>query len=151
MILDRDMACVCRRLPSGIPMAMRMKTSVFEGVAVRFAAAEGSDEPRVVLELLHRDPNLSLPLTVAVDMDEIVADWRAWGKILSLPLLIVEADGSWHPVEQRIGAVDVRPARPRRRRTILTRRRPRFLVRRKPGLIPELPTFVSGREITAWE
>lgn len=151
VVLDRDLACICRRLPSGIPMAMRMKVSAFEGVAVRFAADPAGGDDKVVLELLHRDPNLSLPLAVARDLDDVVADWRSWGKTLSLPLLIVEADGSYHAVEARIGAVDVRAPRPRRRRSILARRRPRFLVRRKPGVIPAEPTFVTGRVITSWE
>lgn len=151
VLLDRTMATVCRRLPSGIPMAMRMTMHAFEGVAVRFAPGDDGDSMKVVLELLHRDPNLSLPLAVVDDMDDVVADWRSWGRALSLPLLVVEADGSYRPVEARLGAVDIRPTRPRRRRSILAQRRPRFLVRRRVPVIPEVPTFVAGREITAWE
>ncbi len=149
VILDRAMATVCRRLPSGIPMAMRMPINVFEGVAVRMANTGG--EVMIVVELLHRDPMLSLPLMVTLEMDDVVADWRAWGRALSLPLLMVNPDGSYQPVEDRIGAVAVGVTRPRRRRTVLAKRRPRFLLRRRPGN-GELGTPVNDeREITSWE
>lgn len=149
--LDRDTACVSRRLPSGIPMAMRIKTSVFEGVAVRFAPAADGEEPAAVLELMHADPELSLPLAVATDLDDLVADWREWGRVLALPLLVVEQDGRIVTVENRIGSVTVEAPKPRRRRSVLVGRRPRFLTRRKPGTMPAEPQILTGREITSYE
>ncbi len=156
--LDRGLAVVCRRLPSGIPMAMRMPMDSFEGVAVRMiwpgdvgGAAAGEHEVTIVLELLHRDPHLSLPLMVTTSMDDVIADWRAWGRILCLPLLIVEADGSFNPVENRLGAVTVSATRPRRRRSVHSKRRPRFLARRQTGDARRLRQLPAGREITSWE
>lgn len=148
VVLDRSMASVCRRLPSGIPMAMRLPMAAFEGVAVRMAAdpEDPAGEGLVVLELLHRDPHLSLPLSVARDLDDVVADWKSWARVLALPMLIVEVDGSWHPVETRLGAVVVRPTRPRRRRSVLAGRRPRFLTRRKVGLRRD-PVVIEKCEI----
>lgn len=148
VVLDRSMAQVCRRLPSGIPMAMRLPMAIFEGVAVRMTAdpEDPAGEGLVVLELLHRDPNLSLPLSVARDLDDVVADWKAWARELSLPMLIVEVDGTWRAVETRLGAVVVRPCRPRRRRSVLAGRRPRFLVRRKVGLTRD-PVVIEKCEI----
>lgn len=151
VILERSMAQVCRRLPSGIPMAMRLPMAVFEGVAVRMVAdaADPAGEGLVVLELLHRDPHLSLPLSVARDLDDVVADWKAWARVLMLPLLIVEADGSWRALETRLGGVVVAPPRPRRRRSVLAGRRPRFLARRKVGRPVETPHVLEKREIIA--
>ena len=149
VVLDRAQAVVCRRLPSGIPMAMRMPMHVFEGVAVRMV--NDADDVTIVIELLHRDPNLSVPLTVAHDMDEIVADWRAWGRVLGLPLLTVDVDGSYRPVEDRLGSVIVQVARPRRRRSVLSKRRPRFLLRRQMGRRDEQFLHQDEREITSWE
>ncbi len=139
VILEPTMAQVCRKLPSGIPMAMRMPMALFEGVAVRMAAdpADPDGEGLVILELLHRDPHLSLPLSVARDLDDVVADWKAWSKVLMRPMLVVEADGSWRSVEARLGAVVVAMPRPRRRRSVLAGRRPRFLTRRKVGVRAE--------------
>ncbi|MER2605315.1 MAG: DUF6101 family protein [Siculibacillus sp.] len=153
VILDASMAQVCRRLPSGIPMAMRLPMAAFEGVSVRVVPAvpgpEGDVEAEgvVVVELLHRDPQLSLPLVVARDLDDVTADWKAWARALMLPMLLVEPDGSWRAIETRIGSVVVAPVKPRRRRSVLKGRRPRFLVRRKVGVPAPSPIVVEKREI----
>ena len=154
VVLDRGLATICRRLPSGIPMAIRMPMDIFEGVAVRMLAAHDNTDDgavTIVIELLHRDPALSLPLLVTTSMDDIVADWRAWGKILCLPLLTVESDGSYKPVEERLGCVSVKPVQPRRRRTVLSKRRPRFLARRRAGDLKREIVVEPLREITSWE
>lgn len=152
VVLDRGLATICRRLPSGIPMAMRMPMDIFEGVAVRMVpATEAVDDVTIVLELLHRDPMLSLPLMVTTSMDDVVADWRAWGRILCLPLLMVEPDGSYKPVEARIGCVSVRSVQPRRHRSVLAKRRPRFLARRRVGDPRRSVKVEDLREITSWE
>lgn len=151
VVLDRDMACVNRVLPSGIPMSLRMKIAAFEGVAARVVPSDGGQPVRVVVELMHRDPQLSLPLLVAADMDEVVADWQAWAATLALPLILVEADGTTRRLRERIGTVELMPVKPRRHRSVLRHRRPRFLMRRKPGKMPAEPVFVTGREITAWD
>ena len=94
---------------------------------------------------------MSLPLTVTTSMDDVVADWRAWGRILGLPLLMVEPDGSYRPVEERIGCVAVKPTLPRRRRSVLAKRRPRFLARRRTGDARRIVLLKAEREITSWE
>lgn len=153
VFLEKSMASVCRRLPSGIPMAMRLPMAAFEGVAVRMvpdsvgADGESDGDGLAVVELLHRDPHLSLPLSVASDLAEVVADWKAWARVLGLPMLIVEVDGSWRPVETRLGDLVVAPVRPRRARSVMNGRRPRFLTRRKTGRLPAEPVMVKGREI----
>lgn len=149
VILDGRMVQVCRRLPSGIPMAMRLPMAAFEGVAVRMCAdpADPDGEGLVILELLHRDPHLSLPLSVARDLDDVVADWKAWARVLMLPKLLVEIDGSWRAIDTRIGAVDVAPVKPRRRRSVLAGRRPRFLTRRKVGRIGRETAVIEKYEI----
>lgn len=150
VMLEAHMAQVCRRLPSGIPMAMRLPMSAFEGVAVRvIPEVDGESEGLVVVELLHRDPQLSLPLSVAESLDDVVADWRAWARVLALPMLLVEVDGSWRALEERIGSVVVNSARPRRHRSVMNGRRPRFLVRRKVGVMPKEPVLLKLREIIA--
>lgn len=153
VFLEKTMASICRHLPSGIPMAMRLPMAAFEGVAVRMVAATiGADgecdgDGRAVVELMHRDPQLSLPLAVASDLTEVVADWRAWAKVLGLPMLLVESDGTWREVESRIGQVVVGRVRPRRARSVMNGRRPRFLTRRKTGRSPTEPVMVAGYEI----
>ena len=146
VVLDRAAAVISRRLPSGLPTMTRLPVESFEGVAVRMATLDNE-----VMIVLHRDPMMSLPLMVTDTMDDVVADWRAWGRVLSLPLLMVEADGSFRPVETCIGAVRVLPVKPRRRRTILAKRRPRFLMRRRVGTKRDLPLHSGESEIISWQ
>lgn len=153
VFLEKSMASICRRLPSGIPMAMRLPMAAFEGVAVRMVPptiaedGESDGDGLAVVELMHRDPQLSLPLSVADDLEEVVADWKAWARVLGLPMLIVEVDGSWRAIDSRIGQVVVGRVRPRRARSVMNGRRPRFLTRRKVGRLPAEPVMIAGREI----
>ena len=91
-ILDRDRAVV-RRTLRGMAATLDVPVSAYRGVAVRMFT-EGEDNLRVVIELMHRDPALSLPLVVAGEPEEAAADWIAWGQALNLPLLVVEQDGT---------------------------------------------------------
>jgi hypothetical protein len=91
---------------------------------------------------------LSVPLAVAEDYDDLLADWRAWGRVFRLPLVLVEADGLAHVVENRLGAVTLAEMQPRRR-SVLARRRPRFLARRKTGLAGTATVHAGEREIIA--
>ena len=153
VFLEKHMASICRHLPSGIPMAMRLPMAAFEGVAVRMvpetigADGAGDGDGIAVVELMHRDPQLSLPLTMASDLAEVVADWKAWARVLGLPMLIVEVDGSWREIETRIGQVVVGRARPRRARSVMNGRRPRFLTRRKTGRMPAEPVVMAKNEL----
>ena len=153
VFLEKTMASICRRLPSGIPMAMRLPMAAFEGVAVRLVPdtlgddGTGDGDGVAVVELMHRDPMLSLPLSVASDLAEVVADWRAWARVLALPMLIVETDGSWRAVETRLGDLVVGRVRPRRARSVMNGRRPRFLARRKMGVAPARPGRVAGADL----
>ena len=153
VFLEKHMASICRHLPSGIPMAMRLPMAAFEGVAVRMvpetvgADGVGDGDGLAVVELMHRDPHLSLPLTMASDLAEVVADWKAWARVLGLPMLIVEVDGSWREIETRIGQVVVGRARPRRARSVMNGRRPRFLTRRKTGRPSAEPVVMAKNEL----
>jgi hypothetical protein len=103
----------------------------------------------VVLE--HADPALSLTLYRAVHGADIVAEWRAWGRALSLPLLVAEADGHLREPFERIGAVRVgRPLLRRRRRSSLKARRPALPLRRQPSATAGRAAVHRGeRELTA--
>lgn len=153
VFLEKNMASICRRLPSGIPMAMRLPMAAFEGVAIRMVpdriGADGASDGDglVVVELMHRDPQLSLPLSVASDLGDVAADWKAWARVLGLPMLLVESDGTWRAIEERIGQVAVAMVKPRRARSVLAGRRPRFLTRRKVGVMAAVPVMVVGEEL----
>jgi hypothetical protein len=133
---------------SSLPVLVVVPATAFRGVAAR-AIEDSSGNVTVTLELLHNDPMLSVPLLVAHDLEDVAADWRAWADAYRLPMLLIEADGVARTLEESLGAaLKIARARDRRKRHLLTRRRPRFLVRRKTGDLG-LRLVVNGNEIIA--
>jgi Family of unknown function (DUF6101) len=148
--IDRRGAVIKRILKmSGLPVTIVLPARAFKGVAAR--AMEDSDgNVTVTLELLHNDPQLSVPLLVADDLDDVAADWRAWADEYRLPMLLIEADGVARTLEESLGAVKTGPVKSRRKRKVSQPRRPRFLMRRKSGDLG-LRLVVGGQEIIARE
>jgi hypothetical protein len=139
---------VRRKLPnSGLAISMVLPARAYRGVAAR--AIEHEDgEVTVTLELLHEDPELSVPLLVSDDLDDIAADWRSWAAAYGLPMLLIEADGVARSLEESIGAIKTQPPKPRRKGRTSTKRRPRFLARRLMGDLG-VRLVVEGTEIIA--
>jgi hypothetical protein len=81
----------------------------------------------------------------------VAALWKAWGRVLGLPLLVVEPDGSYHEPFPRLGGVQISsPRMRRRRRSVIRRRRPSIFLRRRAGRIGTEPIMHAGeREIIA--
>jgi hypothetical protein len=146
--LDRAGVIVKRRL-SGLPLTLSLPIRAYDGVGIRVTPGDGGALVASV-ELLHADPALTLPLTVTRDMEDAAFDWQSWSEELSLPMLLIEPDGSWSPVD-RPAAVPVGKPVPRRRTGQLSKRRPRFLVRRKTGHKGYLPVLTGWREIICYE
>jgi hypothetical protein len=135
--LDRERVVVHRAV-CGIRMRVSLKISEFLGVAIRVIPPDENEDGAIAVMLEHRDPGLAIPLLVATDGGgDVVAEWQRWARVLGLPLLIPDGEGSFREPFERIGAVRVRAAVPRRRpRAVLRRRRPGILLRRKPGHPP---------------
>ncbi|WP_182084697.1 DUF6101 family protein [Aureimonas sp. ME7] len=145
--VDRRGAIVRRQLEqSGLPVAIALPSRSFKGVAAR-AMEDANGDITVTLELHHEDPRMSVPLLVACDLYDVAADWRGWSDLFSLPMLMVEADGTVTALEDTLGRV--RKGEPSVRRAASHRgRRPRFLARRKPGGLG-MRMIVQGEEIIA--
>jgi len=122
---------VLRRAVQGMRMAINVRVSDFLGVALR-----GLDDESQMLVLLHRDPSLTIPLGVSSDRDEIASAWQMWSDIFGLPQLPEDKSRD--------------PAARRRRHNAIRARRPKFLVRRRPGApLGELSLHQGEREIIA--
>ncbi|MDZ5698859.1 DUF6101 family protein [Chelativorans sp. M5D2P16] len=132
---------------SQLPVTFALPPNAFRGVAAR-AIEEEEGAVTVTLELLHKDPMLSVPLLVAGDLDDVAADWHAWAEAYRLPMLIVEADGVARTLDESIGHVKVEPPKKRRQGQAVRRRRARFLARRRLGTLG-LRLVVGGEEIIA--
>jgi len=144
---------VLRRSVRGMRMALNLPLTAFRGVAIRLAFAESEQSPSgIAVVLEHGDPSLSLPLFSATESDDIVAEWQCWGRVLGLPLLVAETDGSLREPFARLGAhLRIQaPAWRRRRRSVIARRRPARLLRRRPAVLPVQPiVHRDEREIIA--
>ena len=89
---------------------------------------------RVAVILEHRDPALSVPLFTATDSLDVLAEWQTWARIFAMPMLVAEPDGTLREAFPRMGGVRIeQPSARKRRRGAIARRRPRILLRRKPG------------------
>lgn len=140
---------VVKRSLSGLPLTLSLPLDAYEGVAVR-VVPEGAFAMTASVELLHRDPDLSLPLLVTRDMEAAAEDWEAWATALKLPMLVVDLDGAARSIG-RPAAIPMDRPLPRRRVNQFANRRPRFLVRRKPGTKAPMPVLSGLREIIAPE
>jgi len=142
---------VLRRSVRGMRMALNMPVAAFRGVAIRLCGEADRPPTALAVVLEHADPALSLPLYCAGETDDIVAEWQSWGRVLGLPLLVAETDGSLREPFARLGQVRVEaPSFRRRRRSAIARRRPPRLLRRRPGTPAGMPAVHRGeREIIA--
>ena len=148
--LDRE-GVVLRRSVRGMRMALSLPLAAFRGVAIRIAARANENPAAITVVLEHGDPALSLPLYASSESDESVAQWQSWARVLGLPLLVAEQDGSLREPFTRLGAVRVEaPVSRRRRSTAIARRRPTRVLRRRPGVPRATPVIHRGeREIIA--
>ncbi len=53
-----------------------------------------ANDGAVSIVLAHRDAALAVPVFTAPDGVDAIAEWRAWGRVLGLPLLVADADGA---------------------------------------------------------
>jgi hypothetical protein len=142
---------VVRRSVRGIRMALNMPVASYRGVAIRLTGEPDKAPTAISVVLEHSDAALSLPLYSSSERDDIVAEWQSWGRVLGLPLLVAERDGSLREPFARLGAIRIEaPTWRRRRRSAIARRRPSRLLRRRPGKLPASPITHNGeREIIA--
>jgi hypothetical protein len=147
-VIDRERIIVRRPTRGGQDLTVSVPVSAYDGISVRMAPAGDGADLRIFVELRHRDPDLTVPLVIADRPEEIVADWRAWGETLDLPLLVVGQDGTVRRADELAARSAVVVPTPRRRRAFLAGRRPRFLRRRKTGRRGPLE-HIAGREIIA--
>jgi len=127
-------AVTIRRAVAGVPMAIRIDSRAYRGVALRITGLEDG-RFHYEVRLAHRDPDLSVPLAAGEDLAAIERQWRAWVAFLQLPALAGRTECADTPVNLDGVALTSRTPHVRRRGGALTSRRPRFLKRRALGRI----------------
>lgn len=144
--LDTTGAVMKRDLTCGLPLSMALPNKAFKGVAARaFDNKDGSKT--VTLELLHADPALSVPLCVAETAEDAACDWHSWSKKTGLPMLLLDEAGKIAVVKDADALIICTPKARRRRFTSL-KYRPKFLRRRKIGMVGPVER-ITAREIIA--
>ncbi len=131
--VDRE-AVVIRRAVAGVQMAIRVLSSAYRGVALRITKLE-EGRFHYEVKLLHRDPDLSVPLAEGEDKAAVEAQWREWVRVLGLPALVGRTATA--DMQVNIDGVDLARRVPagRRRGGGAIARRSRFLRRRKVGRV----------------
>jgi hypothetical protein len=142
---------VLRRAVHGMLMAVNLPVSAYLGVSLRTEFDDGISPGLFAVVLEHPDPSLSLPLYHSIESTDIIAEWQTWARVLSVPLLIADADGKLREPFSRLGALRISPPiRRRRQRSMMFRRRPAILLRRRPGRQQAMSSVHHGeREIIA--
>lgn len=100
--------------------------SAYEGVALRVLPCDKRANKCVaVVELSHRG-NTERNVIIYAGEDGVDASsrWRAWGRMLRLPLLIEDREGRLHAAERRLGAIQVNNPQPHAGANPLSARRP---------------------------
>jgi hypothetical protein len=120
---SRQWVTIARRI-AGLETSVNVPTQSYRGVALQAFGAGGF---RVVMR--HVDPGLDVALAEACDDSDVIADWRRFGSLTGLPLLVEDADGATREIADGRGS----PPAPRRYGSPLRQRRPRFLAMRAVG------------------
>ena len=133
------------RSVAGVAMRLNLAPSAYRGVALGVVVEDGL--PAYEVALVHADPELSARLALADRESDALAALGLWADWFALPKLIEGIDGVLIEME-----TPRRPRPARRRVDLARRRRPRFLVRRKPGAPARMATIREGeREIVCYE
>src|ERR1700738_4082400 len=112
--------------------------------------ATSASAPAIAVVLQHKDPALSLTLCRACESGDVVADWRAGGRTLGVPLLVAQSDGCLREPFARLGGVCTAAPIARRRRSSLRGRRASIPLRRGRGSLSRVARIHAGeREIIA--
>jgi hypothetical protein len=125
-------AVTIRRAVAGVSMAIRVEPSAYRGIALRITGLEDG-RFHYEVRLVHRDPDLSVPLGEGEDLEAIERQWREWVAFLGLPALAGRTELIDSPVNLAGADLCRRTPHARRRSGALRRRRPRFLKRRAMG------------------
>nr|WP_319483991.1 DUF6101 family protein [uncultured Cohaesibacter sp.] len=140
-------------LSCGLPLIVRVPLSYYKGIGARFIVGKREGNPLIcILELVHEDPNLTLPLMVSTDLEDAAVDWQSWSKRYNLAMLHKPLGaGDYEIASDQDGPLSdlvKGPQMARRPHAQFAIRRPRFLARRKVGMGGSMPRF-EGREIIA--
>jgi uncharacterized protein DUF6101 len=126
---------VRRRLEqSGLEIKVKVPVTHYYGVAVSTTISQDGLLTSAI-ELVHRDDALNYRVFEEEGNYAVVAEWQNWGKHLNLPLFIRDGRGELIAYSQHVGGVLLGEVPQRRKLASQANRRPRFLNRRRLGIV----------------
>ena len=148
--ISRERILISRRV-AGIAMNIDVPSRAYRGVVLTLDASVcGQSLYRI--SLWHHDADLVVTLAEASHDCDIVAEWKGWAKFFCLPKFVERDPGRLEGAEATLGALTLgRCERLRRRGATLSKRRPRALLRRKPGSLARLTRVFVGRTPASYE
>jgi hypothetical protein len=132
---------IVERLVGNLTCRISIPAAFYEGVALIMG------EDNYTVRLVNRDPGLTMNIGGLPDLGKALDLRDDLARQLRLPAMTVSRDGEISCEERKLGGLIVGDQGPRRG-SMATRRRPRFLARRKKGHGREA-CRVNGREIIA--
>jgi Family of unknown function (DUF6101) len=147
--LTRDMVRIDRSV-QGIAMRVAVPVRAYRGVALSLQPGfDGTVSYK--LQLVHDDRDLSVALDEAEDDRDILADWQLWTRFFRLPALVERRAGLIEAADPALGPVLLgQGSAARRQPRSALKHRPRFLRRRKAGVVNEsAPIHAGERELIA--
>jgi hypothetical protein len=135
---------------AGTIMTLTVPLRCFLGVSMRMQAPTASHGGSAALVLEHSDAQLSVTLHRGADLGDIAWQWRCWARVLDLPLLVAENDGSLRELLPRLDGIQMGRTLSRRRcRSLLKARRGVQRLRRRTGSPAGTKVHRGEREIIA--
>lgn len=145
--LRPDRIVLERRL-AGMAMRIGLPATAYRGVSLSVVIDDELLVPQYEIALRHADADLCARLALIDDREAAFAALEGWAQWFSLPRLVERADGGFNALDA--SPAPARPGASRRPRP--SRRRARFLTRRKPGRPERLAVSHAGaREIVSYE
>lgn len=129
------------RLCVGVLVKVAVPTSAYRGVLMSLVVT-GTGNFLYRTQLLHQDPDLSVPLYDHPERATMEAHWRRWAQALGVPLLVERDPGCIESVSQKPAPTQAQPLR--RTRALTRERRGAFARRRKTGRIALLGVHYSA-------
>lgn len=132
---------VQRKIASSAIVAVEERTH-FLGAVLRLSSSGDADAAGDLYEVvLRRRPEFKGQDVLVGRYEDVdaIAAWQAAAQAFQLPLVAEREDGTLVILQEKIGGVKLGAVRIRRRTASVARRRPRFLMRRKPAALPIRP------------
>jgi hypothetical protein len=100
--------------------------AAYRGVLMRVApSGKTGSKTMVIVELVHsRSEKRCIAVYASEDGVDAASRWRAWGRMLRLPLLVEDREGTLHHAERRLGGLQVNAPQPHAGANPLSARRP---------------------------